>query len=138
MNRTVLLLSVTLAVGITVGVIGTQILKAQQEPIKRTVLLKTDLPGIEGKEARLILSEYAPGAAAGKHYHPGHEFVYLLEGSGVLEVEGKPPVTVNPGGVFYQPPNQVHNFKNPSTTNHLKLLVFFIPEKEKPFTVPMQ
>lgn len=138
MKRAVLLLALTLAVGIAVGLIGSPVLNAQQEPIKRTVLLQTDLPGIEGKEARVILSEYAPGASSGKHHHPGHEFVYLLEGSGVLEVEGKPAVAVNPGDVFYQPPKQVHNFKNPSTTDRLKLLVFFIPEKAQPFTVPVK
>ncbi len=138
MKRTALLLSLTLVIGIAIGITATQVLNAQQEPIKRTVLLQTDLPGIEGKEARVILSEYTPGAAAGKHYHPGHEFVYLLEGAGVLEVEGKAPVPVNPGEVFYQPPKQVHNFRNPSTTNHSQLLVFFIPEKGQPFTVPVQ
>ena len=50
MKRTVVMLTLTLAVGIALGLIGSQVLNAQQMPIKRTVLLKTDLPGIEGKE----------------------------------------------------------------------------------------
>ncbi len=138
MKRTALLLSLTVVIGIAIGIIATQVLNAQQEPIRRTVLLQTDLPGIEGKEARVILSEFAPGASVGKHYHPGHEIGYLIEGTGVLEVEGKPPVPVNSGEAFYQPPKQVHNFRNPSTTNPNKLLLFFIPEKGQPFVVPVQ
>ena len=50
MKRTVVMLTLALAVGIALGLIGSQVLDAQQMPIKRTVLLKTDLPGIEGKE----------------------------------------------------------------------------------------
>lgn len=53
MKRTGLLLTLALTVGIALGVIGTQALNAQQAPMKRTVLIKTDLAGIEGKEAVL-------------------------------------------------------------------------------------
>lgn len=138
MKRMVILLGMTLAVGIAVGIIGDRILNAQQEPIKRAVLIKTDLPGITGKEARLIRAEYAPGAAVGKHHHPGHEFVYLLEGSATLDVEGKPPVTMKAGDSYYQPPKQVHSFKNASATNPAKLITFFVTEKDQPFIVPVK
>ncbi len=63
MKRTTLMLGMTLLVGIYLGVIGAQILHAQPEPIKPTVLLKTHLVGMEGKEAILALAEIAPGAA---------------------------------------------------------------------------
>ena len=138
MKRTVFMLGVTLAVGIAVGVFGDQVLKAQQEPVKATVLLKTDLAGIEGKEALVVLVEHAPGAASGKHYHLGHEFAYLLEGSAILEPEGKPPVTLQPGEIMYLPPKQVHDAKNASTTAPLKVLVFQVAEKGQPFLVPVK
>ena len=77
MRRTVILLGLTLAVGIAVGALGNHFLSAQQEPIKRTVLLKTDLASLEGKEGIVVLAEFAPGAATGKHFHPGEELVYL-------------------------------------------------------------
>ncbi len=78
MKRAALLVSSSLVVGIALGVIGTGVLTAQQEPAKRGVLLNTDLVGIEGKEASLRLGEYAPGGSTGKHYHPGHTLLYVL------------------------------------------------------------
>lgn len=138
MRRTALLLGLTLAVGITVGVIGDWVLNAQQEPIKRTVLLKTDLAGIEGKEGLLVLAEIAPGAATGKQTHPAHEFAYVLEGSGTLKVEGKPPLPLKPGVTLHQPPKQVHNGKNASKTAPLKLIVFYLAEKGQPLTASVK
>ena len=70
----------TLAVGLAVGVIRDRILSAQQVPVKRTELLRTDLAGIEGKEGVVYRAEIAPGAAGGKHYHPGHELMSHREG----------------------------------------------------------
>ena len=138
MKRTGLLLGLTLTVGITLGVIGTQALNAQQEPMKRTVLLKTDLAGIEGKEGVLALVEFAPGAATQSHYHPGEEIAYLLEGTVSLEVQGKSPITFKPGDTFHQPPKQVHRVKNLSSTAPAKALAFTIAEKNQPLTVPVK
>ena len=138
MKRTGLLLTLTLTVGIALGVIGTQALNAQQEPMKRTVLLKTDLTGITGKEAILALVEFAPGAATQPHYHPGEELAYLLEGTVSLEVKGKPPITFKPGDTFHQPPKQVHRVKNLSSTAQAKALAFTIAEKDQPLTVPVK
>ena len=81
MKRTAVMLAVTLAVGIALATFGSRSLNAQQEPLKRTMLLRTDLKGLEGKEGLVLLVELAPGAAAGKHYHPGNEVNYVLEGS---------------------------------------------------------
>ncbi|MDD5558097.1 cupin domain-containing protein [Candidatus Methylomirabilis sp.] len=138
MKRTGLLLSLTLIVGIALGVIGTQVLNAQQAPMKRTVLIKTDLAGIEGKEAVLALVEFAPGAATEPHYHPGEELAYLLEGSISFEAKGRPPVTFKPGDTFHQPPKQVHRVKNLSATMPAKALAFTISEKDLPLTVPVK
>ena len=138
MKRTGLLLGLTLTVGIALGVIGTQALNAQQEPMKRTVLLKTDLAGIEGKEGVLALVEFAPGAATQPHYHPGEEMAYLLEGTVSLEVQGKSPITFKPGDTFHQPPKQVHRVKNLSSTAPAKALAFTISEKGQPLTVPVK
>lgn len=142
MKRTVWMLAVTLAVGIILGVTGNQVLNAQyaqqQEPVKRKVLLQTDLADIPGKEATLGLAEYAPGASSGKHYHPRHVLIYVLEGSAINEPEGKPPVTLKQGDVLYESPNLVHNFKNASTTAPFKLLSCGIGEKGQPRVVPVK
>ena len=138
MRRTVLTLGLVLAAGIALGVIGTKVLSAQSESTTRTVLLRTDLAGMDGQEGIIMVAVIAPGAATGKHYHPGHEFAYVLEGSGTLEVEGKPPMALKPGAAIYQPPGQVHNGRNASATAPLKILVLHITEKGKADTLPVK
>ncbi len=141
MGRTGVMLTLTLVVGIAIGVVGPRVLNAQyasQEPVKRVELLKADLVGIEGKEAHVVSAEVAPGMAAGKHWHPGNEFVYVLSGSGTLEAEGKAPLALKPGVTFYQPPKQVHELKNTSQTAPLKTVIFLIADKGQPITVPVK
>ncbi len=137
MRRTALMFGLTLAVGIALGVIGGQVLNAQQEPVKRTALLKTGLDGIEGKDGNVVMVEIAPGASTGKHYHPGHEFGYVLTGSGTLEIEGKGPLAITPGAIAHLTPKQVHNAKNTGKTP-LKVLVFAIYEKGQPPVTPVK
>src|SRR4051812_23070537 len=62
----------------------------QDEPIKRTVLFRGDLEGAPGKEIVVFVADLAPGAAGAKHYHPGPEFFYVLEGTLAHEPEGGP------------------------------------------------
>jgi quercetin dioxygenase-like cupin family protein len=138
MKRTMVMRTVTLIVGIVVGLMGDQCLHAQQQSAKRTELLRTDLPGIEGKEGIVYIAELAPGAAAGKHSHPGSELFYVLEGSMILEVEGKPPVAMKQGDASHMPPRQVHDVKNASATAAMKALIFQIPEKGQPLVTPVQ
>ena len=138
MKQSVVTLSLTLAVGIAVGMVGSHVLHAQQEPIKRTVLIKSDLEGIEGKEVILFLAELAPGAVGGKHYHPGTEVFYAVEGAFTHEPEGKPPVTLNAGQAGSNPHNGVHYIKNASASEPAKILGCLIAEKGQPMTVPVR
>lgn len=126
-----------LGLGVALGMIGNQVLNAQMEQVKRTDLLKTDLPGIEGKEVLIRHVEFAPGAASMKHYHPGNVLHYVLEGSAIFEVEGKPAVTFKAGDTWHEPPNKVH-VMSASKTAPLKVLVILITEKGKPFVVPVK
>lgn len=138
MKRTVLMLSLTLVVGILLGMIGVQVLNAQQIPLKVALLLQTDVVGMEGKEVVVQLSEFAPGAKSGKHSHPGHEVAYVLEGSTIREIEGRPPTPAKSGDIFYIPARVVHETKNASATDPLKLLVFRIHEKGQPITIRIE
>jgi len=138
MKRKVIMFTSILAMGIAIGLIVSQFINAQQPPAKSPVLLRTDLTGIEGKEGVILLSEIPPGAVAGKHYHPGHQFGYVLEGSMIMEIEGKPPVTFKPGDTFCLTPNQVHYAKNVSTTGPVKVLGFSIANKGQPLSVPVK
>ena len=138
MKRTLFVAVPALVAGVLVGALGTQILNAQQPPFKRTVLLKTDLTGLEGKEGVVVLVELAAGASAGKHYHPGHEVNYILEGTGTLELEGKPSVTLKPGVTNHIQAKQVHDVTNTGASETLKLVAFFIAEKGQPLAVPVK
>ena len=134
MQRTLVMLTLAVVVGIVVGMIGNHLLIAQPEPVKRTVLLRTDLAGIEGKEGLVYIIEVAPGATVPKHFHPGHELAYLLEGSLTLEVEGKPAATLKAGDANHLPSKVVHSGKNASTTAPAKFVVFGLYEKGQPDT----
>jgi quercetin dioxygenase-like cupin family protein len=138
MKRPVIILALTLAIGIAVGMIGDRFLNAQQQAVKRTELLRTDLAGMEGKEGIIYTAELAPGAVAGKHFHPGTEMGYILEGSLVLEPEGKPPQTLKAGEAFHNPLKLIHDAKNASASAPAKVLVFLISEKGQPLATPVQ
>lgn len=132
MKKAAVTWSVCLVVGFAIGVFGGPALRADQEPVTSTPLLTTDVAGAMGKEVRVFLVEFAPGVRIpGKHYHPGNEIVYVLEGSLILDVQGKSPVTFRQGEIFQQPPGQVHTGKNGSATTPTKLLQFLIADKGK-------
>src|SRR6266540_1267155 len=103
-----------------------------------TVLLRTDLAGVDGKELLVSRFETAPGWAHGRHYHVGHELVYVLDGSAIVEVEGKAPVTVPAGATAYFAPRQVHAGRNASPTAPFRFLLVRIHEKGQPISVELE
>ena len=135
MRRTPILLSVTLAVGLILGVLGDRFLSAQQTSIKRTELLKTAVEGVDGKEAVIYIAELPPGASAGKHTHPGPEFAYVLDGALTLEPQGQAAKTYKAGEVFHNAPKMVHDAKN-TGTSPTKVLVFLLADKGQPLASP--
>lgn len=112
---------------------------ASAEDAKVTPLMTKDLTGIAGKEASMLTVEYAPGASSAVHRHNAHTFVYVLEGSVVMQVKGGKEVTLGPGQTFYESPEDIHTVsKNASSTKPAKFLVFFVKDKGAPGTVPAQ
>ena len=136
MKRIHLLLGIVLAMGVTLGVFGSRMLIAQkpaQSPLKTgTVLQRTDLSGIKGMEAILVLRELPPGAASGKHAQAGTEIVYIMDGSVIFEAQGKPPVTLKSGEAFHTTAGEVHEVKNASATAPGKALAFYVAKKGTP------
>ena len=132
MKRSALMLGVTLIIGIAIGLIGSHVLNAQPAPFTRADVLKADLAGMEGQEVMVQRVELAPRGASGKHWHPGHEVAYVLEGSLIYEQEGSPPRTVNAGDALYGPAKIVHEGKNASATAPVKVLAFRIHPKGQP------
>jgi quercetin dioxygenase-like cupin family protein len=104
---------------------------------KITPLIAKDLAGITGKEGSMVTVEYPPGGASSEHRHNAHTFVYVLEGSVVMQVKGGKEVTLGPGQTFYESPEDIHTVsKNASKTKPAKFLVFFVKDKGAPATVP--
>ena len=133
-----LTLGLTLVLGIVLGVGMTAVVNAVHPPVKVDALYKTDLVTADGQEGSIFMAELAPGANVGKHYHPGDAFAYILEGTMILEIEGKPSVTLKPGQSGSLPPRTVHDDRNGSTTQPLKFLVFHVAKKGAPLAVPVQ
>ena len=100
-------------------------------------LMTKDLAGIPGKEAMMLTVQYAPGESSTSHRHNAHTFVYVLEGSIVMQVKGGKEVTLGPGETFYESPDDIHSVgRNASQTMPAKFLVFFVKDKGAATTVP--
>jgi len=132
MTRRAISLALTLGLGIGIGAFGATLLDAQPQGVKRVALLDTDLAELEGQQAHLWVGELAPGAQTGTHSHPTTRFVYVLEGSVMLEREGRPPQTFTAGEAFAERPGDLHNFRNASATAPARALGFQIARKGQP------
>ncbi len=99
-----------------------------------TPVLSKDLTDFPGKEGLMITVEYPPDPI---HRHNAHAFVYVLEGSIVMQVRGGKEVTLTPGQTFYEGPSDVHVVgRNASQTKRAKFVVFLIKDKGAPVLVP--
>jgi len=103
-----------------------------------TALTSKDLPEFPGKEVLMITVEYPPGSADPIHRHNAHAFVYVLEGSIIMQVKGGKEVTVTPGQTFYEGPDDIHVVgRNASSTKPAKFIVFLIKDKGAPAVTPV-
>ena len=127
-TTTVLILSLAL---------GTGTLVAQDAKVHP--LMSKDLVGLPGKEVSMITVEYPPGATDPAHMHHAQAFVYVLEGSIVMQVKGGPQVTLGPGQTFYEGPDDVHIVgRNVSRTAPAKFVVVLVKDKGAPMLTPVK
>ena len=106
---------------------------------KVTPLMSEILTDISGKEGLMITVEYAPGGSSPIHRHNAHAFVYVLEGSIVMQVQGGKQVTLTPGQTFYENPSDVHVIsRNASNTEPAKFIVVLVKEKGAPPVTPVK
>ena len=123
------LLVITLLLGFTAPA-------AAQEPPKVTTLFSSNIPG---KEGTMLIVEYPPGGADPVHRHNANAFVYVLEGSVIMQVKGSEPVTLHPGQTFYEGPDDIHVVgRNASKTEPAKFLVVLVKNKGAPILTPVQ
>jgi quercetin dioxygenase-like cupin family protein len=110
---------------------------AVAQEAKVTELFSKDLKDFPGKEGLMITVEYPPGSVDPIHRHNAHAFVYVLEGTIVMQVRGGKEVTLTPGQTFYEDLDDVHVVgRNASKTNPAKFVVFLVKNKGAPVFVP--
>jgi quercetin dioxygenase-like cupin family protein len=104
---------------------------------KVTPLLTKPLAGIDGKEGLMLTVEYPPGVSSAAHRHNANTFVYVLEGSVVMQVAGGPALTLTAGQTFYEAPSDVHTVsRNASDSKPAKILVLLVKDVGAPATLP--
>ena len=127
-HRILLLVLASLAIGTAVA-----------EEAKVTPLLSKELKESPGKEGLMLVVEYPPGNSDPVHRHNAHGFIYVLEGSVLMQVKGGKQVTLTPGQTFYEGPDDVHVVgRNASSAQPAKLLVFLVKDKGAPVLVPVK
>jgi quercetin dioxygenase-like cupin family protein len=100
-------------------------------------IMSKPLTGIPGKEGLVLMVTYPPSSADEIHRHDAHAFVYVLEGSIVMQLRGAEPVTLKPGEGFYEGPNDVHIVgRNASDSKPAKFVVFLVKNQGVPAFIP--
>jgi quercetin dioxygenase-like cupin family protein len=112
---------------------------AERPAAKAAPLLTKPLVGIDGKEATMLTVDLPPGADSPAHRHNANTFVYVLEGTIVMQVQGGAEQTLTVGQTFYESPSDVHTVsRNPSKTAPAKILVVMVKDTGAPITVPVK
>ena len=131
----ILNIPMTVLVAGLLGALSSQ-LTAQQAVV--TPLMTKELADIPGKEALMITVVYPPGGGDPVHRHNAHAFIYVLEGSVVMQLKGGKPVTVAAGETFYEGPDDIHTVgRSASSSKPAKLLVLLVKNKGAPVVVPV-
>jgi quercetin dioxygenase-like cupin family protein len=133
----------------TLGILGAAVVLAfGSQPIQSaraaesavvTPLMLKDLADVPGKEMLMIAVEYPPGSVDHVHRHDAHAFIYVLQGSIVMQVRGGKEVTLGPGQTFYEGPNDVHTVgRNASATEPAKFIVVLLKKKGVDVVLPAE
>lgn|SRR5690348_15153792 len=127
-------------VGLALGAAGATYVSAQPKPpeIKRTELLRQPLSGMPDREFVVFLADIPPGGVASKHYHPGDEAIYMLQGALKFTPADGQPFTLKAGEIAFNPAKHVHQAVNASATEPAKVLNCMIAEKGQPLATPVK
>ena len=108
---------------------------AEDAPIVRREILKTELQGLQGMDGIMYVTDIAPGAAAPRHSHPGYEFNYVLKGALTFEIDGEQPKTISAGQATFTPRGRIHKVTNASSSEPAQIVVVLIHEEGQPLAV---
>jgi len=129
---------IILPIAIAACAFAAQFAPAAAPPEVKEIMSKP-LTGIPGKEGLVLMVTYPPGGGDEIHRHDAHAFVYVLEGSIVMQLRGAEPVTVKAGEGFYEGPNDVHIVgRSASDTKPARFVVLLIKEKNAPVLIPVK
>jgi len=121
---------------LVLGVVAIQAQAPAPSAIKRNVMVKAEMADMGPMDGYVVEVEIAPGGQSGRHYHPGHEYGYVLSGEATLETDGKPPLIMKPGVAIHNEPGVIHNARNNSTTQPFRIAVVYVIEQGKPVAIP--
>jgi len=108
------------------------------EPPRVTELMTKPLEGVPGKEVTMLTVEYPPGGEDPVHRHDASTFVYVLEGTVEMQMEGGEKVTLGPGQTFYEDPSGVHLVgRNASDSERARFVVVLVKNEGAPVLVPV-
>jgi len=137
MNR-VIAVGGVFAVGMVVGGLSTEFVRAQPPQYESTQVLRTDLNNLPGQEILVFASTWQPGFRLPLHMHPnGHEITYVISGEQTFEIEGIGTKIVKAGEAIYTPPNTPHFGRN-ATNKISKTVVIRVKDKGKPIMVEIK
>ena len=124
---------VAAAVAVVGSSVAVAVAQAPPPGIRRIDLQRHDL-GVPGREVVQVRVELDAGVEFGRHSHPGEEIVNVLEGSLEYRIDGKPPVTLEAGGVLFIPAGAIHAAKNVGNGSAAEFATYIV-EKGKPLVV---
>jgi quercetin dioxygenase-like cupin family protein len=128
--------SLVLVAAIVLCVTSVRAIQTQPPTFTRTQLQDQDLT-VKDRHGVMARSEFMPGASSGRHFHPGEEFGYVLEGQLELTIEGKPPMRLKAGDPIFMPAGAIHDAKNIGTGT-LRVVSTYFLEKGKPLATPVK
>lgn len=118
--------------GIAASTIALALCAAIVHAQQRTPTYRADLTGVANREGVVLNVELAAGLTSKKHFHPGDEYIHIVEGSVAVSIDGKPEVIVTAGQTLHVPANAVHYGRNLSATTPAKAISFGVFERGKP------
>ena len=125
--------SLIMVAALSLGALGSVSAQPAAPQAEVQQVISKELGDLPGKEGLVLRVTYPPGSTDPVHRHDAHGFVYVEEGSVVMQVRGGQPVTLQAGQVFYEGPNDVHVVgRNASKTKPAKLVVFLVKNKGAP------
>ena len=134
MRKPARVIGAAIVVAACAGLWGSEALHAQQPGFSRKMLQDRNLSAHD-RHAVQVVAEFAPGAAAGRHTHPGEELGYVLEGTSLLEIDGDAPKMMKAGDSYFIPAGKIHNASAHGGGN-AKVLAIYVVEKGKPLVIP--